>query len=435
MRSRRSLKGKARLAFCDIRGNVYEHPGYEPAFRTGRHFVRVDACDLIQLPYGSVLFSMPGRLPVYYDRGSDGYHAVASSPDGDDIWAASSFLSSGYLRTYLPAFEKRADAPVLPLWAYTGVVFINGEFYAPAVRIDDDPRSDPEIHQNDDELRKSIRALKRQYPENRLVRQLSVCSTEYRCLCARNFFLGRYEAPVPTSPSCNANCLGCLSYQDGSGFCPSQYRLEFSPTPEEIAEVILHHVGRVERSVASFGQGCEGEPLLRGKDLTRAVGLVRKKTSRGTININTNASRPLMVKELIAAGIDSIRVSLNSPTERYYMRYYRPNNYSFRDVEKSLETALNAGIFVSINLFFLPGFTDMESEVRSLFDFLDRFPVNMLQARNLNMDPDYYLDRIGCDMTGDIGVTALIAMLRERYPSMKIGYYNPPKEDFAPSNA
>lgn len=77
----------------------------------------------------------------------------------------------------------------------------------------------------------------------------------------------------------------------------------------------------------------------------------------------------------------------------------------------------------------------MESEVRSLFDFLDRFPVNMLQARNLNMDPDYYLDRIGCDMTGDIGVTALIAMLRERYPSMKIGYYNPPKEDFAPSNA
>jgi pyruvate-formate lyase-activating enzyme len=54
----------------------------------------------------------------------------------------------------------------------------------------------------------------------------------------------------------------------------------------------------------------------------------------------------------------------------------------------------DAGIFVSLNLFFIPGFTDIESEVQSLFTFLKKFPVDMMQTRNLNIDPDYYFDLI-----------------------------------------
>jgi len=32
---------------------------------------------------------------------------------------------------------------------------------------------------------------------------------------------------------------------------------------QEIAEVALAHIRQVKKSVVSFGQGCEGDPLLR----------------------------------------------------------------------------------------------------------------------------------------------------------------------------
>ncbi len=417
-------------AYCLPDGSVIEELRYLPAFRTGRSVVPVDRSELIPLPFGSVLFSLPGRYPVYFD--SRGREILMKNPSrsGQEISAASAFLSSGYLRTYLPAYRKSDSAPSLSLWAYAGLVIKNGAFWVPAIRIDEDPRSDAKLHQNDSELRRKMNEMKPLFEKNRLVSQLAHCATEYRCLCARNFFLSRYEAPVPTTPSCNARCIGCLSKQEGSGFCSSQERISFCPTSEEISEVIVYHFEKVDAAVASFGQGCEGEPLLRGKDLARAIALVREKTSRGTINLNTNGSRPDEVKRLINAGLDSIRISLNSPTEEYYTRYFRPSGYSYRDVIRSIELALDAGIFVSINLFFLPGFTDMESEVDSIFSFLEKFPVSMIQTRNHNIDPDLYLDSIGYRESKSLGVRALLAMLSARFPKMKIGYYNPPREKF-----
>jgi len=429
-KSRRVTRDEPQLAYCDGGGTVYEFPGLEPAFRVGRRFVHADPKDLIRLPYGSVIFSLPQRSPVYYNRRRKSFHLLKDPPGTGAVFAASSFLSSGYLRTHLPAYLTGEDAPQLPLWAYCGLVVMNGEFYAPAFRIDDDPRSDPILHRNERALKKEIRAALRALPGNRLVRQLAFCSTEYRCLCARNFFLGRHEAPVPTSPSCNARCLGCLSLQGQSGFCASHARIAFKPSAVEISELILRHVGRTREAVASFGQGCEGEPLLRAREIARAIRMVRAKTDRGTITMNTNGSVPEALRRLIDAGLDSVRISLNSPTEQYYNRYHRPAGYTFEKVKKSLEIALSSGIFVSVNLFFLPGFTDMESEVRSLFKFLKTFPVHMVQTRNLNMDPDVYLEGVGFQESEPLGVRWLISALREKFPALMLGYYNPPKERF-----
>ncbi|HOP61906.1 MAG TPA: radical SAM protein [Spirochaetota bacterium] len=414
------------LAYADESGNVYDYYGLEGAFRSGYRFVPVDESELIPLPYGSYLFTLPERYPVTYD-GSD-FTVVKESPEGTDINAVSSFLASGYLRTYLPAFRKKSkESVILPLWAYAGVVIDKNRFYVPAMRIDEDPRSDPAIHENHSEFNQAKKIVKSEYPENRLINQLEICSTEYNCLCARNFFLSRYECPVPSSPACNADCLGCFSYQDeSSGFCQSQFRLNFSPTPEEISEIIIHHFQKVENGVASFGQGCEGEPLLRGKDLAKSIALVREKTSCGTINVNTNGSRTDTVSDMIDAGLDSIRVSLNSPTEKYYNSYHRPVNYKFADVLRTIDLALNRGIFVSINLFFTPGFTDSVSEVESLYSFLEKFPVNMIQTRNMNIDPDYFFDRINFQDEDAIGIRNLIDEIRQKYPSVRLGYYNPP---------
>lgn len=413
------------LAFCDIDGNVYKHNGATAAFRSGRRFVTVDEKELIPIPDGSTLYILPGRYPV------EGNHfQTIQSYNGNEIWAVAAFLSSGYLRTYLPAYVCSKDAPILSLWAYCGLVFVADDFYVPALRIDTDPRSDPALHRNDIELFKRIKAVKQQYSENSLVHQLAKCSTEYGCLCARNFFLSRYEAPLPTTKSCNAMCLGCFSFQKDTGVHVSQYRLNRKPSSQEIAEVMLHHIERVEKAVVSFGQGCEGEPLLRAKDLSAAISIVRSKTSKGTIHLNTNGSLPHALQQCIDAGLDSVRISMNSPTESYYTRYYRPKNYTFTHVLRSIEIALRAGIFVSINLFFLPGFTDAVSEVEHLRTFLDNFPVNMIQTRNLNIDPDYYLDAIGFEDEVGIGVRQLLELLRTKYPKVALGYYNPPKEDF-----
>ncbi len=422
---------KLMMLYSDKKGTVYEHESAEAAFRTGRSFVVPERGELISLPYGSYLFSLPDRAPVSAAKGGS-FKPVKRDMYGRKIWGVSAFLSSAYLRTFLPAYVPEAGGRPLPMWAYAGVaVSEDGEFLVPAVRIDEDVRSDPAIHENHEELDLAIDEVRGMYPENRLVRQLSTCSREYGCLCARNFFLSRYEAPVPTSPACNARCLGCLSHQnEGGPFPESQPRLNFKPAPEEIAGLILHHFRRVDRAVASFGQGCEGEPLMRGRDLAEAISMVRKETSSGTININTNGSIPEAVKMMIDAGLDSIRVSMNSPDPDYYNRYYSPVNYALSDVYRTIETALSAGIFTSLNLFFLPGFTDSAAEAEKLLAFLRRFPVNMIQTRNLNIDPDYYLDSIGFEDSEPLGTAVLLNMIRAEFPKIRLGYYNPPRETF-----
>jgi len=418
-------KSKPVMLFSDIKNNIYDYPKAKAVFRSGYRFVQADEDDLIKLPYGSYMFMLPDRFPISLTN--NGFKSIRKTPDGQSINAVSAFIASGYLRTLLPAFERNDTAVTLPLWAYCGAALIDDEFHVPAMRIDDDRRSDPDIHEDHEALSREIKNTKKQFPNNRLVDQLSICSTDYNCLCARNFFIGRYECPVPTSPACNADCLGCLSFQkEESGFLQSQFRLEFSPTSDEISQVIVHHLERADFAVASFGQGCEGEPLLRGDDLAESIIKVRDKTDRGTINLNTNGSKPDAVKQMIRAGLNSIRVSLNSPTDKHYISYHRPVNYSYNDVIKTIEISLEEGIFVSINLFFMPGFTDSLSEVESLINFLDKYHVSMIQTRNMNIDPDYYFEKIWFKDEDSIGIRNLIKMLREKYKNIRLGYYNPP---------
>jgi pyruvate-formate lyase-activating enzyme len=424
------VKHELALVYCDSEGSIYGEPEMGAVFRIGRRFVAARKDECIKLPFGTEIFSLPGRSPYALTRGSDPKR-IDSLYDMQ-IDAASAFLPSGYLRTYLPAFKERKGAKRLSLWAYAGIGIDGDDFYAPAFRIDDDVRSDPAIHSNDDELAEKVQELLALYPKNRLVKQLSRCAQEYRCLCARNFFLSRHEAPVPTSPACNSGCLGCLSHQDesSSGFGASQYRLDFAPDANEIAEVILHHFNRVPEGIASFGQGCEGEPLMRADTLAEAVRIVRSHTSDGTIHLNTNGSLTSSAAKLIDAGIDSIRVSLNSPDEKYYNPYYLPRGYSFNDVMNTVQLSVEKMIYVSVNLFFLPGFTDAQDQYDSLCAFLQRYPVQMIQTRNLNIDPDYYLDTIAYSESEPIGVRKCIENLRRDFPKVRLGYYNPRKSEF-----
>ena len=238
---------------------------------------------------------MPGRIPIGWDEENQSFVPVRTLTTGRkevDCTAVAAFLPPGYVRTLLPATRQREDAPVLPLWAYSSVGWKDGRFWATGLLIDPDPHWHPKYFENDRVLRNKVDALLKKNAQNRLLRQLSRCALEYRCFAAKNVFFKRWECPLPTSPSCNANCLGCISLQP-SECCPaSQERIDFVPTVDEVVGVALPHLEKAEDAIVSFGQGCEGEPLMQWQLLERSIRKLREKTDRGTINLNTNGSYP-----------------------------------------------------------------------------------------------------------------------------------------------
>jgi MoaA/NifB/PqqE/SkfB family radical SAM enzyme len=282
-------------------------------------------------------------------------------------------------------------------------------------------------------IAKNVKAFQRMFSGNRLFQHLKRCALTYGCPAAKNFFLSRYEAPLPTSPACNARCIGCISYQPSKRRCVTQPRITFVPTPEEIADIALFHIARTKDPVVSFGQGCEGEPLLVGKTLQRAITLIRAKTTKGIINCNTNASKPGTVAALFDAGLDSIRVSINSAREQFYTRYYKPRSYRFADVVASVRTAKRHGGFVSLNYLTMPGFTDSRDEFEAIARFVERYRIDMIQWRNLNFDPLAYMRIVRHTVAIDnlMGIRRTITLLKRRNPHLMMGYFNPSRQRIA----
>jgi MoaA/NifB/PqqE/SkfB family radical SAM enzyme len=181
----------------------------------------------------------------------------------------------------------------------------------------------------------------------------------------------------------------------------------------------------------SFGQGCEGEPLLEAGQIARAITAIRARTARGTLHLNTNGSRPDDVARLADAGLDSIRVSTNSARPEIYTPYYRPRTYGFADVVETLRVARARRLFASLNYLTFPGVTDRVAEADALERLVRETGVRMIQWRNLNVDPDWYADVVGRDAGSPrLGMPALLARLRERLPELRFGYFNPPAEDW-----
>jgi pyruvate-formate lyase-activating enzyme len=410
------------VACADESGSYWEEPGWQAAVRSGTRYRLPDEAELSELPAGSVLHYLPGRGPLGWMRGGD---ARRSPPEEVDCaLALAAQLPSGWTRTLIPAYRRHPGAPDLPFFGYAAVVFRQGRLYAAAVRTEDNPRWNPQRYSRHD-LEARIDRMLARYPGNRLYQHLEKCALDYGCYNAQNVFFGRWEAAVAVSAGCNSHCRGCISQQP-EGMPPSpQERLDFLPTVEEIVEVALEHL-RHPDAILSFGQGCEGEPLLQADLIARAIGAIRARTDRGTLHLNTNGSRPRGLRKLLAAGLDSVRVSLNSVVPERYAAYYRPRGYRFSDLEESIRTARGEGAWVSLNLLCMPGVNDSEEEVQGLLDFARRLDVNMIQIRNLNIDPDLFFASVPEPRGPVLGVPAMLRTLRKELPGVRIGSHNPP---------
>ncbi len=421
--------GYPRLLFTDQKGHIYDHPYLLAMGLSGFDVVLPELEDFIPLPPGSALYALPERHPVGYNPNTQEPEVLYENPyrPGEPAYALAAYLAPAHTQLYLaPYLETRKGLSPLPLFSYAACGFYRGRFWATAFRSDFDHRQEICFF-DENRIEKQARKFEKRYPHNRLVQHLiKNCVRRYRCPAARNFVLKRWEAPIPTSPACNARCLGCLSFQEEGGPHIAQERITFLPSPEEIAEVMVPHLKQAPRAMVSFGQGCEGEPLLQRKVLFKAIKLMRGQTSRGTINLNTNASLPAEIEKLRKAGLDSIRVSLVSAREKYYKAYFRPKSYNFGDVKESIRLMKKEGGFVSLNLFVFPGLTDEEEEFEALCDLV-ALGVDYIQLRNHAIDPLWYLKRINFKPQKNcLGVKNLTKKLAKEFPRLRFGYFNPP---------
>lgn len=418
------MKEQPISAAADNTGLIMDYPALTAAGRSGRAFYPLNSALLIPLPDGSRLYLLPGRKALGYDTSGK----IRYAPDG--LTAVAAFLPPGYVALSLAAFKAAKNAPLLPLFCYCAVCWYRGSFHVPAIQVDHDPKHSPSCS----DIKKAEKAVGRwilKNPDNRLIAHHGqICVREYGCPNAVNLFLKRWEAPVAVSGACNALCQGCISRQNSAPIASPQQRIGFTPTVEEIVELAVPHLMKAPRAMISFGQGCEGEPLLKGKLIESAIRELRARTGRGTIHINTNGSLPGVVAKLAAAGLDSIRISMNSARPKLYSAYYRCRTYSFSDVIETFRIARDAGLWTSINYLTFPGVTDDMAEFAAFTEILREFKPHMIQWRNLNIDPDWYMDTVDRTVKstrhGCMGVPALMTEIQKQFPSIRFGYFNQP---------
>jgi pyruvate-formate lyase-activating enzyme len=412
------------ILYSDGKGNIFEDTSMYAVGRAGWDAYPVDVEDWIALPEGGNLYELPGRRGIGIDVLTGDMRLCEKG------WAVAAFIPPAHTGLFIAAYETLPDAPTLPLFCYTAAAWYNNQFYVAGVRIEADIRQEA-IGYDEAKITAGTNKMLTAYPHNRLVKHLMEnCCMTYTCPAARNLSLGRWECPVPISPACNANCIGCVSFQPQEETITSpQDRLTFKPTAEEIVEFTVPHLMNAPYPIISFGQGCEGEPLLMWETIRESIIEIRKHTDKGSININTNGSKPDAVKALCEVGLNSIRVSTNSARKHIYTPYYRPNNYQFEDIVESLKVMRSYGGWASINFFVFPGMTDSVEEYEALRQLIKDTDLNMIQWRNFNIDPDWYLGQIGVADTGELmGVKQLQSLIKEEFPNVKYGYFNPPIE-------
>ena len=410
------------MIFADRAGKWLDFPPLEMAAQSGSSWLLPRREQLIPLPLGATLTMLPGARPIGYDSRQKRFISLEYDPYQEGkmrrIFPVGALLPQGFTRLLLPALKKGQEK--LPLLGYTAVGIEKGRLYVAARQTDEHSFWHPK-HYNTRELALLIKRRLEEFPNNRIVSQLAHCSREYGCFTAQNLFYRRWEAGIPVSPDCNAACLGCISLQPAE-CCPSpQQRLDFVPAPREVAEPAIAHLEEAQNAIISFGQGCEGEPGLQSEMLAEAIGLIREQTKRGIININTNGGNDQGLAQLMAAGLDSLRLSLFSALPQDHRSYHQPKDFDLDNIKNTLAKAKEAGVKVALNWLVYPGFSDQLPQMEAIAKLAKEGAVAQIQLRNLNIDPGEMQKY--CTQGPGLGMDRMINWLERELPEVKLGSF------------
>ncbi len=408
-----------RLCVADRRGELHVREGLRPAARSGALVLPLGDGDVRPLPEGATIAHLPGRRAIGIDAGG-------TAVELEERWLpVAAILPVGHLRTLVPASRPGPHAPRLPLFGYAAVAERGGELVAAALPTDAFAWWEPSRHTTAG-VPAAVAAARRALPGNRLVDHLGRCALEHRCYTAQNTFLRRYEGALPASPACNADCLGCISLQSDGEVPPPQQRMGFAPTPVELGDLAAYFLdGGEEAAIVSFGQGCEGEPLTRGRLLVEATRRIHARHPGATIHVNTNGSRPRVLERMIAAGCTSVRISAISFTDRIFRAYYRPIGYGLEEVVECGRLMHRAGGQVCLNLLTFPGLTDVPAELEATAAACREMGVDQVQWRTLNVDHDWLVSRLP-ELEPGVGMAGALGALRDRLPGVSHGNFTRP---------
>jgi pyruvate-formate lyase-activating enzyme len=87
-------------------------------------------------------------------------------------------------------------------------------------------------------------------------------------------------------------------------------------------------------------------------------------------------------------------------------------------------------LYTTINYLVFPGVTDREEELEALLDLVRETGLDMIQMRNLSIDPELYLKTVPPARGKCVGIRTLLRAIRREFPQVEIGYFNRPKELF-----
>ncbi len=92
----------------------------------------------------------------------------------------------------------------------------------------------------------------------------------------------------------------------------------------------------------------------------------------------------------------------------------------------SISLSRDLGLYTMINYLVFPGITDQVEEVESMIALIQKTGVSFLHLKNLNIDPQLYLDRMPRANSPAMGMKSMVAMLEEELPDLELGYFNQP---------
>src|SRR5580765_3271387 len=131
------------ILYSDGKGNIFEDNTLYACGRSGWDALPIEESEWMGLPEGGSLYELPGRRGIGMDVKTGEMRLCEKG------WAVAAFIPPAHTGLYLAAYEIGSNAPVLPLFCYTAVGWLDNKFYVPAVRIEKDIRQESEGFEDD----------------------------------------------------------------------------------------------------------------------------------------------------------------------------------------------------------------------------------------------------------------------------------------------
>jgi hypothetical protein len=65
-----------------------------------------------------------------------------------------------------------------------------------------------------------------------------------------------------------------------------------------------------------------------------------------------------------------------------------------------------------------------------MLDFLNAYDIDLIQLRNLNIDPDFLFGKVKFKKEEILGIKNMLKLIKKKKKNIKFGYFNRTKENF-----